>query len=808
MQGRVNPAYVELEELNLKAVIEHFCHGSGIVFITEHGKLVGGMTEGDIRRSFRMGCQNINAATINHKISYIVESDEESQTYCKAERIFKENDKILNIPVVNANGILLYQIDRRENLLFEGVMEHLTEIRIHQSLPAFLECYQRKRIILTGGERSVLDATKSFFLGEAEGNTIDISIIESLDECKNLLGNHTIVCLSDIAVFYLRKIISVNVPVVSIKEIRKYSFYKKLSQVHMKVIANFLEVFGYNRLCFYTSNKYVSQIIYRAKDWGIAIDKENSSDSDRYIFETDIVAYSRDGENKEKIPLEIFYQSLQGIRNYFYIAKKPLIKGQNIQEAVLSAAYKLLKSYCSHVYIHRISNEKYKLKKFIHTNRVIENFVKSEKFFSSKFLENMYGDNDFPIKQLWSDTLGCPVVKINEGYWKYQSNYTSTFFNTDLYGRRITTDVPQDYDGTIWLLGNCTYAGYAVPDHDTVASMLQRKVNGLGKKYRVVNLGMAGTNFWDSIDAIADFEIGKYDIVVCWVESTWGDAEDNNVITTDFYTLISQMGKDDYWDSPWHCGAKGYSMIADQILEKIMPDLHSRTNRRFCLDDDLEKEVKTYLSNHVQEAESKFKTFAKRSVKTGAIVMNCNPFTYGHLYLAELASRLVDVLYIFVVEEDKSFFSFADRFYMVQEGVKDIKNILVLPSGKFMISSLTFSGYFMKERPECDCLDSFLDLKIFAYYIAPAFGITVRFVGEEPFDRVTAQYNRDMKIILGEQAIDVLEIPRKRTLEKHEIISATKVRSLMQKRNYDDLKGYVPESTIKCLQEKYSSFGN
>ena len=145
-------------------------------------------------------------------------------------------------------------------------------------------------------------------------------------------------------------------------------------------------------------------------------------------------------------------------------------------------------------------------------------------------------------------------------------------------------------------------------------------------------------------------------------------------------------------------------------------------------------------------------------IKSGAVVMNCNPFTYGHQYLIETASRLVDILYVFVVEENKSIFSFEDRLCMVQNGVKDFPNVVVLPSGKFMISSITFPGYFMKDNPGNDCFDSFLDLKIFAYYIAPTLGISIRFVGEEPFDKVTAQYNYDMKIILSRNDIDVIKL--------------------------------------------------
>lgn len=804
MQKRINLSSVELRSLNIQSVIKNFCFGSGIVFITEGGKLIGGMTEGDIRRSYKNGQYVIDEKMINRNISFIVESSDMSKVFAEAEKIFKKNYKILNIPVVDKNMVLLYQIDREDNILLENIRKQLTVIRIHKSIAAFLECHQVERLVLTGSGLSILNIAKDFMEQELDecslNGKVTISVIEDMDECKNLSGNVAIICLLDIAIIYLRNIIAFNIPILSVSEMRQFCFYKRLNEIHIEVFLNFLELFEYRGLCFYTSNTYLQKLISELKEQNVYIEERIPSDTD--LFETELLAFSKSGNKEERIPLDRFYQTIQGIQEYSYITNKPLVQKEYIHDVLINAAYSLLRSYCNHVYIHRISDDKYKLREHIHTNRVIENFIKNEPYFSSKFLATMYGDSKFSIEQLWSDTVDCSIVQINEGYKKYQSNYSSKYFNTDTYGRRITTDIPQEYYGTVWLLGDCIYAGYAVADCDTIASILQRRLNELGRKYRVVNLGVAGTNFWSSIDAVSESEIGKHDIMVCWVDSPWNKEENNNVIVTDFYEFLEHIDEDEYWDSPWHCGARGYSIIAEQILEKIEPDLFQMPERGFHLDSGLEKEIRNFLCNSINEAKKKIDIFAGNSMKSGATVMNCNPFTYGHLYLVETASRLVDVLYVFVVEENKSFFPYEERFYMVQEGVKHINNVVVLPSGKFMISSLTFSGYFMKEKPDRECFDSFLDLKIFAYYIAPAFGITVRFVGEEPFDAVTASYNRDMKIILRENNIDVLEIPRKRLLGE-EVISATKVRSFMQKEEYEVLKEYVPKSTMKCLEDRY-----
>ena len=81
----------------------------------------------------------------------------------------------------------------------------------------------------------------------------------------------------------------------------------------------------------------------------------------------------------------------------------------------------------------------------------------------------------------------------------------------------------------------------------------------------------------------------------------------------------------------------------------------------------------------------------------GAVLMNCNQFTLGHRYLIEQASKIVDQLYVFIVEEDKSFFPFSHRIRLVKEGTSDLKNIRVISSGKYMISLLTFPVYFIKD---------------------------------------------------------------------------------------------------------------
>jgi hypothetical protein len=195
--------------------------------------------------------------------------------------------------------------------------------------------------------------------------------------------------------------------------------------------------------------------------------------------------------------------------------------------------------------------------------------------------------------------------------------------------------------------------------------------------------------------------------------------------------------------------------------------------------------------------------YKQNSENCGAIVMNCNPFTFGHKYLIEYAATKVESLYIFVVEEDKSEFPFKDRHKLIKQNTKNLKNVIILPSGKFIISSTTFASYFNKSEiseKQATEQDVSFDLLIFAAAIAPVLNIKKRFVGNEPFDHVTRHYNEEMKKILTEYGCQVIEIPR---LKKNNVVvSASRVRKLLNERNFEEIKKIVPITTLKYLKKK------
>ena len=180
--------------------------------------------------------------------------------------------------------------------------------------------------------------------------------------------------------------------------------------------------------------------------------------------------------------------------------------------------------------------------------------------------------------------------------------------------------------------------------------------------------------------------------------------------------------------------------------------------------------------------------------------MNCNPFTKGHLYLVEQARKQVDFLYIFVVEEDKSYFSFNDRFAMAEKNCKRFDNVKVLPSGILMISSYTFAEYFDKDEIQDEKISATTDVNIFGNYIAPFFRIKKRFVGTEPFDNVTRQYNETMKMCLLDFGVELIEIERLKNDSQNRPVSATDVRYAIELGDDNTLRALLPKESYDYLR--------
>lgn len=178
---------------------------------------------------------------------------------------------------------------------------------------------------------------------------------------------------------------------------------------------------------------------------------------------------------------------------------------------------------------------------------------------------------------------------------------------------------------------------------------------------------------------------------------------------------------------------------------------------------------------------------------SAALVMNANPFTLGHQFLAETAAANCDTLHLFVVSEEASLIPFAVRRRLVQEGTAHLPNVVLHDSGPYIISSATFPSYFLKDEAAVIEGHARLDLAVFTR-IAGALGVKVRYVGEEPTSQVTGIYNRIMAEELPRAGIACRIIPRKTLGDAP--ISASTVRACIKEGDLAALERMVPPATF------------
>ena len=209
--------------------------------------------------------------------------------------------------------------------------------------------------------------------------------------------------------------------------------------------------------------------------------------------------------------------------------------------------------------------------------------------------------------------------------------------------------------------------------------------------------------------------------------------------------------------------------------------------------------------NYLRVKKSKIKT-----EKIASIVVNCNPFTKGHLFLIEKASLENDVVYLFVVKENLSLFPYEIRKKIITEGISHLNNVIIISSGPYIVSGAIFPNYFLKSESwdEITQKQAEVDVSIFAKYIVPILNINRRYIGTENYCRTTRSYNQAMKVILPKVGCEVLEITRKSmgmTDDNSEnFISASKVRQAIKVNQLDSVLSFLPEVTKAFLLSEES----
>ena len=432
-----------------------------------------------------------------------------------------------------------------------------------------------------------------------------------------------------------------------------------------------------------------------------------------------------------------------------------------------------------------------------------------------KKIKDIYGkDTDIHYLQQLYD--GAKIYEV-DGI-KYLADFRSKYVNI-INGNRVTYYQPEIYDRTVYVFGQCTARGTGVEDKETVSSFLQSELNYHNLRIRVVNCAIGcGSDLRDDLYHINYTHFSEDDIVV--VLTDYRDFEnvlDHEIFSRwgGIYDCSSQFNRPHnygewFTDMTCHTNSNGNRIIAKYIYSLLQErryfinSNHKDNQYRAIYEIDNKNDDKVLnrdISLYIESVKKHLKNPDGDNVVRGAIVANCNPFTLGHLYLVEEAAKQVDELCLFVVEEDKSEISFKDRYELVKKGTSNIRNVCVIPSGKFIISAITFPGYFYKYGNREIEVDATLDVIIFRDYIAKRLAIKKRFLGEEPIDYVTSVYNKTIKTMLPSGGIEVIELPRIKIEDR--IVSASYVRELIANHNILETQKYVPNTTYKYLLERY-----
>ena len=207
------------------------------------------------------------------------------------------------------------------------------------------------------------------------------------------------------------------------------------------------------------------------------------------------------------------------------------------------------------------------------------------------------------------------------------------------------------------------------------------------------------------------------------------------------------------------------------------------------------KEINKTLTNRFGEL--------NESCDLGCVVINGNPITNGHMHIIEEASKNHKMVVLFVVEEDKSEFTFEERFSFAYLSTMRLGNVCVIPSSKYIVSSSTFPSYFLKDENEALEQYSKIDALIFKEYFMKQLFIKKRYVGTETILKMV-NYNNILKETLQDKLV-IME----RLQENNEVISASKVRSLLKENKIEEALLYVPREISFILRSVASSkYGN
>lgn len=196
------------------------------------------------------------------------------------------------------------------------------------------------------------------------------------------------------------------------------------------------------------------------------------------------------------------------------------------------------------------------------------------------------------------------------------------------------------------------------------------------------------------------------------------------------------------------------------------------------------------------------------------LVFNANPFTNGHRYLAEIASKRSRSVLVLVIqgkpesggkgnhENTGIELPFEDRLRLTRQCLSDLRNVTVLPSGPYIISRDDFPDGYLSEHLGSAPAHAALDSMVLCH-VCTALGIRLAFAGDEPRDELSEIHLNAFRKECQKKGISLRVAERKRLGERY--ISSSLVRDALDKGNMEDVKALVPEPVADYLSGSFPS---
>ena len=193
---------------------------------------------------------------------------------------------------------------------------------------------------------------------------------------------------------------------------------------------------------------------------------------------------------------------------------------------------------------------------------------------------------------------------------------------------------------------------------------------------------------------------------------------------------------------------------------------------------------------------------------TAVVIFNSNPLTIGGRYLAEIASRRSRRLLVLVIqgktdsgshgnhEDNVMEFSFKDRLAMTEKALSDLQNVIVMPSGPYLIGRDDFPKGYLSETLGAASAHAYLNCMAFCH-ICRALGIRSAYAGDEPRDEMSEIHLNTLRQLCAQNEIVLKVAERKRIDDKY--ISSSMVRKALAAGDMETVEKLVPASVLPYL---------